>query len=205
MRKLYLAIIETLVMAAILVLATAYPVLADAGEARHEVKEVDGYKVKLTFVEGDVQVGHNDLNIKITDPQSQPVTDARVTLVTELYKKITSDTPSGGHGGMNMGSPSTTASPQETPSKTVNTALVAGEHAGEYEGEVDLSQSGHWMISAVFYVQEQEKRVEYLVDLKEVGPNWYVLSVFFGVIGAIITTGAITKRKTKTVMPEAVR
>ncbi len=192
-------------MAAVLVLAIAYPVLADVGEARHEVKEVDGYRVKLTFVEGDVQVGHNKLNIKVTDPQSAPVTDARVTLITELYKESNAGAPSSGHGAMNMGSTANSTIPTQTATKTQKAALMAGEHAGEYEGEVDLGHAGHWMITAIVGLERHEKSVEFLVDLKEVGPNWYILSVFFGVIGAIITTGAITKRRLRIALPEKVR
>jgi hypothetical protein len=201
-----LKIISILILSIILLLSSASPVQADAGEARHEEKEVDGYKVKLTFVEGDVQIGHNELNIQINDPQGQLVTNAGVTIIAELYNEIPTGVTSTGNSGMNMGSDENGTSPPEKPMMTVKADLVAGTNAGEYEGEVELEETGHWMITAVVRLQQQEKSVEFVVDLQKSGPNWYVLSGFFGVIVVIIVVGVLKKRKSKNVpMPEEVR
>jgi len=201
-----LRVISILILSLILILSIANPVLADAGEARHEEQKVDGYDVKLTFVEGDVQMGHNEISIQINDPQGQPVTNASVTVIAELYGESPTDTTSTGNGGMNMGSAENSASPAEKPIETTKVKLKAGPTAGEYEGEVDLSQAGHWMITAVIKLQQMEKSVEFEVELKKSGPNWYVLSGFFGIIVAFIVGGVLTKRKTNSVpVAEAAR
>ncbi len=195
MRKSYLTIIKILLLSLILVLSIANPVLADADEARHEEKVVDGYTVKLTFVEGDVQMGHNEINIRINDPQGQPVTNAMVTVIAELYEESPTDTNSAGNGGMNMSSAQNSSSPSVKPIETVKAELEAGLNTGEYKGEVDLSQAGHWMITALFKLQQQEKSVEFEIVLQKSGPNWYVLSGFFVLIAAFIVGGILTKRK----------
>jgi hypothetical protein len=188
-----LRIISILILSMILLLSSASQVLADTGEARHEEKEVDGYKVKLTFVEGDVQMGHNKLNIQINDPQGQLVTNAGVTIIAELYKEIPTDATSTVNDGMNMGSAKDSTSPPEKPIKTVKADLMVGTNTGEYEGEVELEESGHWMITAVVRLQQQEKSIEFVVDLQKSGPNWYVLSGFFGLIVAFIVVGVLKK------------
>ncbi len=199
-------IISILILSMILLLSSASQVLADAGEARHEEKEVDGYKVKLTFVEGDVQLGHNKLNIQINDPQGQLVTNALVSVIAELYEEIPTGATSTGNSGMNMDSDETGTSPPGKPIKTVKADLMAGTNTGEYEGEVELEETGHWMITAIFRLQQQEKSVEFEVDLQKSGPNWYVLSGFFGLIVAFIVIGVLTKRKSTNVpVPEEVR
>lgn len=192
-------VISILILSLTLILLIANPVLADAGEARHEEKEVDGYKVKLTFVEGDVQIGHNEINIQVNDPQGQLVTNASVTVIAELYEESPTDTTGAGNGGMDMGGAQNSAGPAEKPIETTKVELKAGPTAGEFEGEVDLSEAGHWMITAVIKLEQMEKSVEFEVELKKSGPNWYVLSGFFGLILAFVIGGLITKRKSNSV------
>lgn len=197
-------IISILLLSLILMLSIASPVLADAGEARYEEKKVDGYNVKLAFVAGDVQIGHNEIHIQIDDPQGQPVTGALVTIIAELYEEVQTGTTAG-NGGMNMGGAQDSSSPAETPVEIVKVDLKAGTEAGEYKGEVDLSQAGHWMVTSVFTLEQQERSVEFEIELKKSGPNWYVLLGFFGVIAAFIIAGLLTKRKKMNVpAPEGV-
>lgn len=207
MRKSFSKLVKVLILPLVLALSITNPVLADAGEVPHEEKTVDGYKVELSFAEGEVQFGHNKLHVKISDPQGQLVTNAVVTVIAELYEEVPAGATSAGGGGMNMGSPDNGTGDAPKPIKTVKEELTAGTDAGEYEGEVDLSQSGHWMITTVFKTQQQEKSVEFEIEVQKGGPNWYVLSGFFGVILAFIVGGIITaKRKSaKALAAEEVR
>ncbi len=195
MRKSYFRIIKILVLSLILVLSFANPVLADAGEARHEVKEVDGYKVKLTFVEGDVQLGHNKLNIESKDTQGQVVGDATVTVIAELYRETSENSAK----DMDKHSSGKTSAQKDTsieaPIRTVKAEMKAGQKIGEYEGAVDLEEAGHWMIKVVFLIQSQEKVAEFVVDVHGAPNSWVILGSFLGIIVGIITVAAITRKK----------
>ncbi len=195
MRKSYFRLINILALSLILVLSIANPVLADAGEASREVKDVDGYKVKLTFVEGDVQLGHNKLNIEIKDTQGQVVGDATVTVIAELYRETSENSAK----DMDKHSSAKTSAQKgtsiEAPIRTVKAAMKAVQKIGEYEGEVELEETGHWMIKVVFLIQSQEKVAEFVADVHGAPNGWVILSSFLGINVGIISVAAITRRK----------
>jgi len=195
MRKSYFRIINILALSLILVLSIAHPVLADADEARHEVKEVDGYKLKLTFVEGDVQLGHNKLNIEIKDTQAQVVGNTTVTVIAELYRETSENSAK----DMDKHSSGKTSAQQdtsiETPIRTVKAEMEAGQKIGEYEGEVELEEAGHWMIKVVFLIQSQERVAEFQVDVHGAPNGWVILWPSWGINAGIISAAAITRRK----------
>ena len=196
-------LMSILILSMILLLLSAGTVLA-AGEheeaVAYGIKEVDGYQVALTFAEGAVKTGHNQIHIQVTDPQGQSVTNASVSIVAELY-----DAPAEtGHEGMDMTGANHSMESMGKPVQTVKVTLTAGA-AGEYEGEVELSKAGSWMLNVIIGLQPQIKSVMFPVELGKSGPNWYVLSVFFGLIVAIIVVGGLTKRKStnNVSLPEA--
>ena len=61
--------------------------------------------------------------------------------------------------------------------------------------QVDLEEAGHWMITVVSTVNQQERSVEFTQEVSKSGPNWVVLSGFFGAMLAIIVVAAITRKK----------
>lgn len=187
-------IISILILSMILLLSSAGTVLAveehEEAATGFIEKEIDGYKVKLTFAEGDAKIGHNQLHIQITNPQGQTVTDASVSIIAELYA-APADT---GHEGMDMTGANHSMDSMGKPVQTVRVNLTAGA-AGEYEGEVELSKAGYWMLNVVIGLQPQMKSVMFPVELGKSGPNWYVLASFLVLIVAIIVVGGLTKRK----------
>ena len=196
-------LISILILSMVLLLSYTVPAMAAVDHeeaASYGEKDIDGYKVKLTFAEGNPQVGHNQLHIKVTDPQGLAVTNASVSIVAELY-----DAPAEtGHEGMDMPGADHSMESMGKPVQTVKVSLTPGV-AGEYEGEVELNKAGSWMLNVVVGLQPQIKSVMFPVDLVKSGPNWYVLSAFFGLIVAIIVVGGLTKRKStaNVSLPEA--
>ena len=187
--------ISIIIFTVIFLLSSASPVLADGGEARHEVKEVDGYQVTLTFMDGDVQLGHNELSIEIMDPQAQLVADATVTVIAELYPETASNSAM----GMDAQSSEKTSAPPDTsteaPMETVELEMKSGQKQGEYEGELALEEPGKWMIKVVFLIQSQEKVAEFEVDLQPKTNHLGILWGFLGITVGIISVAAITRRK----------
>ncbi len=179
----------------LLLLLSGNNAVADSG-ARFEEKQVDGYKVILSFDAGEAKVGHNKLSIRLSNERGQPVGDASITIIAETYKKAAT-TPSHGAGMdmENMNNTNSIGTPGETPIRTVKVEMKAGHEIGEYEGEVELDEAGHWMIKVNSLVTQQERAVTFSVDVSKKGPNWLVLGGFFGAIVTFVTVAAVTRRK----------
>lgn len=188
--------ISILIFSIVLLLSSASSVLASGGSGSSEVKEVDGYMVELTLVEGDAQIGHNKLSIEIKDAQGEVVDDATVTVVAELYSE-TSNNGTGGMGGMNMGG--TTGTEEDTsaeaPIRTASAEMEAGHNIGEYEGEIELAEAGHWMVKVVFLIQSHERVAEFTVEVAGAPRGWVILGAFLGINIGIITVAVIIGKK----------
>lgn len=184
-------IVSLLVLPLILLLALAGQVSADTGEGRFEIKEVDGYKVKLSFVDGDVQLGPNTLHILILDAQGQPVDGMAVNVVADHYAE------SAGEVEMNMDGMKSTSSPTDsaTPLKTVKAEMKAGTEPGEYAGEVELAESGHWMVKVMFPVQQIQKSADFDFEIGS-GSKSFIIWIFGG-ISALIIIGAVIARQSR--------
>lgn len=193
----------SLIMALSLSIFPAGQVLAEEGheEATNIMeKQVDGYWIKLTFVDGAPKTGNNTVNVQVLDPQGQPVTNAGISIIAELYPNApeTSD-----HAGMNMTDDHDMDS-MGKPVQTTKTNLTRIPYSTDFEAKVDL-KAGYWMLNVVVGLETQMKSAMFPVDLVKTGPNWYVLSSFFGLIAGIIIIGGITKRKaTQAPTPEVV-
>lgn len=200
MAKSNLRVTGIIVLALTLLMSFSNHVVADSG-ARFEEQEVDGYKVKLALPKGGAQIGHNKLNIQLSDAQGQPVGDAEVTVIAELYKEVSEKKPG---GGMDMGSKSdkdkgkdAKKAAREAPIRTAEAEIEAGHEKGEYEGEVKLEETGHWMIKVVSRIEGRNEPLtfEFETEVSQKGPNWFVLSGFLGIIVAVIATAAVTRKK----------
>lgn len=200
MAKSNLRVTGIILLALTLLMSFTNQTAADSG-ARAEEQEVDGYKVSLVLPKGGAQIGHNKLNIQLSDAKGQPVGDAEVTVVAELYKEAGAKKPG---GGMDMGSKNDKSkakvspkAPREAPIRSVEAEIEAGHEKGEYEGEVKLQETGHWMIKVVSRIEGRNEPLtfEFETEVSKRGPNWYVLSGFLGINVAVIAAAAITRKK----------
>lgn len=188
-------IISLLVLSLILFLALAGPVSADTG-GRSEIKDVDGYKVKITFVDGDVKVGNNNIHVVIQDALAQPVNGITVNVVAEHYAESTGSANSSSGGGMNMGGSDTTNSTSvAVPDKTIMAEMKPGMETGSYESAIELAESGHWMIKVSFPVQQGQKTAVFDFDINS-GSKSFIIWIFAG-ISALIIVGAVIARQTR--------
>lgn len=205
MTRPFLTAIKIMLLGFIVLMPFSNRAMADSG-ARFEEKAVDGYRVKLGLASGGAQVGHNKLNIQIIDAKGAPINDTSITVIAEYFKEAVTSTSD--HGmGMGTEGKDTKSTPAEVAIRTVKAVFKAGHEAGEYEGEVELDEAGHWMVKVVF-LQQQEKSAAFEVEVSapKSGPNWFVLMGFAGIIAVLITTAAVTKsRNTKKPVPEEVK
>ncbi len=196
MRKPIFRAIGLLVTGLSLSLLLASNALADGGEPRHEVKAVDGYEIEMTYVAGDLELGHNQLIIQIKNQQGQLVEGARVNVVAERYEEV--KTASSGHGGMDMGGQGSNAAESAAELKlvdTVNAEMKPGPQAGQYEGEIALDHAGHWMITVKALIQGREKTVSFAADVHADTSKQMIIWLFVGVNLGVIAVAGILKPK----------
>jgi len=195
-------------------------VFADEGDGGSE-KEVNGYHVKLVFVE-PVKVGENQFHIQITDAMDMPVTDAEVEVSampaegmdTHTDAEVESEAPSVGEmtsnsgdmDGMDMAAeePATGVMTSNEPAadahgeETLSTILEPTTEAGEYAGELHFEKSGEWMLNVHFTVNGETTEVEFPFEIaRSLGMNYGVLAGFLGINATVLTSAAVLKRKSK--------
>ena len=73
--------------------------------------------------------------------------------------------------------------------------LTAGSIAGEYVGQLNLPESGEWLVTVHFMVEGAEKETAFPVTANRDWGKFAVLSGFLSVNVAIVTAAAITKGK----------
>ncbi len=206
MTRPILTAIKIMLLGFIVLMPFSNRALADSG-ARFEEKAVDGYKVRLGTASGGAQVGHNKLNVQISDAQGAPISNASITVIAEYFKEAA--TSASDHGmGTGTEKKGDQSVPAQVAARTVKVVFKAGHEAGEYEGEVELDEAGHWMVKVVFLQQQQEKSAAFEVEVNasKSGPNWFVLTGFAGIIAVLIAAAAVTKnRNTKKPVPEEVK
>ena len=193
MRKSNFRVINLLVLSLILVLSIVNPVLADGGP-HEEVNKVDGYRVKLIFVEGDVLLGRNKLKIEIKDVFDQAVGNATVTVIAELYPETSENSAKDMNVGMGNASAQKDTSTNAS-IRTVQAEMKAGQIIGEYEGEVNLEETGRWMIQVGFLILSRKRVAEFPMDLYGVPNSWIILGSFLAINVGIIALAASKRRK----------
>lgn len=192
----YFRLISIIALSVAMLFSFANPILADGGP-HEEVSKVDGYRVKLSFTDGAAQVGSNKLKIEIKDVLNQPVSNSKVTVTAELYKAAATSSNSSGHG-MDMGekkSPTPEVTPKETLARTVKTEMMAGSNPGEYDGEMNLEETGHWMIQVEFLILSRERVAEFPIEVYGKPNTLGILGSFLGINVIIITVAAVIRKK----------
>jgi hypothetical protein len=189
-----------LAISLIIFLSIANLALADGGP-HEEVSKVDGYNVKLNFVEGNPQVGQNKLKVEIKDVLDKPVDNSTVTVIAELYKTTAGTSTQGsGHssGGMDMGEKKDTTTEntsEEILVRTVKADLMPGMEIGKYEGEINLEETGHWMVQVKFLILSRERVAEFPIDIYGAPNSLGILAPFLIINVVIIGVAAITRKK----------
>jgi hypothetical protein len=202
MKRLTISILSCFV--ALGLALTAVPAMADegghGGATNLLEQQVDGYWIRLTFVNGPAKVGNNTVNVQVMDPNGQPVTNAGISIIAELY----GNSPQTGEmAGMNMTGADHDMGSVGKPLQTTKVNLTAIPYSTDFEGTLLLSKPGYWMVNVVAGLQPQMKSAMFPLDLVKTGPNWYVVGVLFGLFAAIFFVGGLTKRKaTKLPLPE---
>ncbi len=193
-------------------------VFADGGEGGVE-KEVNGYHVKLIFVE-PIKVGENQFHIQITDSMGMPVTNAEVKVSAmpaegmsehdeneEMAAEVSSTgvmTSNDNMDGMEMAAedPSTGVMQPNEPAaeehgeEVLTVMLEPTLESGEYAGELHFDASGEWMFNVHFTVNGETTEVDFPVEIaRTLGTNYAILTGFFGINATAIIIAATLKRK----------
>ena len=71
--------------------------------------------------------------------------------------------------------------------------MKASMETGEYEGELDLDVTGHWMIKVTFPVRQNEKSADFVEEVKS-GSNLPIVLTFGGINAGIIAVAAIARK-----------
>lgn len=107
----------------------------------------------------------------------------------------------GDHGGSGMNMGTTVKESNHDPAipdqngSPVKVELAGGHNSGEYEGEVETGDAGHWIIKVLFAVGQQEKSVAFTMDINRDVHNWSILYGILGINVAIILIAALTRKK----------
>ncbi|RPI25874.1 MAG: hypothetical protein EHM70_19610 [Chloroflexota bacterium] len=73
-------------------------------------------------------------------------------------------------------------------------ALSAGDHSGEYEGDVNFSTPGNWQVSiSLSTPEEQNESVDFTVAVAQNGSKWFILGGFLASNLIVISTAAFFK------------
>ena len=210
-------LIVLFVIIATLLMSFPKTVFADGGEGGTE-QEVNGYHVKLIFVEPVIKAGENQFHIQITDTMGMPITNAEVEVsampaegMTEHDEnaEMATEAPSTGvmtsnSDGMNMGSEAPAAgvmqpnepAADEHGEEVSKVMLEPTMESGEYAGELHFDASGEWMFNVHFTVNGETTEVEFPIEIsRSLGLNYAVLTGFFGFNIAAVSIAAVLKRK----------
>ena len=202
-------LIAIFLIAVALLLAFPASVLADGGDGGSG-KQVNGYHVKLVFVEA-VKVGKNQFHIQILDAAGMPVPNAEVEVSAMPTEGMVMETeaPAVGmmtsnSGGMDMATevpatgvmkpnkPAADEHSDETQTIMLNPAIESGEYAGEFS----FSTSGEWMLNVHFTVNGETTEVDFPIEIvRSLSLNYAVLAGFFGINAAAVTAAAVLKKR----------
>jgi hypothetical protein len=60
-----------------------------ASESDHDMEKViDGVRIHLSFIDKDIKTGANDVMVTLKDGNTNPIVDAKVTVVAEMDKSM---------------------------------------------------------------------------------------------------------------------
>ncbi len=170
--------IRILALASLALVATM--ALSANEEMKGLVKEVNGYKVELVFMNGAPMVGKNQMMIRLSDSMMAPVDGAMVSATAKM------------DAGMSMGG----SSMSEGKSLTMEMmAGAAGSKKGEYMATVDFPNEGKWVVDASAKVGDASLPASFEVEVAKAGPNMLIVGGFIGIILLVIVVAAINKAR----------
>ena len=185
---------------------------ADGGEKELTVG-ADGYQATLVF-EKPVAIGENQIQLRISDGDGQPVTNA---LVEAAVITVEAEHAQEGHNETEASHTEGPASPDNMhgmegmPGETANhipvnehlemVAFTAGHEAGEYKGVIDVTGHGEWTVRVHIALEDNHLiKLDFPFHLAEAqtsGRN--ILLGFLSINAAILGTAFTLKLKSKPV------
>ena len=164
---------------------------AFAGEDEHAlVKEIDGLKVQLSFMDETVKTGNNDLIVAVTGNDGKPIAGAKVLVTAEMAGDMAGMAGMAGMEGMQ-------GMAGMKPPETLSAEPQTGHGEGQYMTTLKISDIGDWTIKLKITAGGRERAADFVVHAVKAGPNWHVILGFLGVITTIITVAGLNKiRKT---------
>jgi len=213
-KKSHRLLVTLLIISVFLLLAFPATVFADGGAAGSE-KEVNGYRVRLTFAE-PVKPGENHFHIQIADAMNMPVADAEVevsampvegmdemAMATEAPAAgvMTSDNNMDGMG-MATEEPAAGIMQPDQPAadghgeESLTVMLEPTKESGEYAGELHFETSGEWMFNVHFTVNGKTSAVGFPVKIaRSLALNYAILAGFFSFNVAVVAYAAALKKR----------
>lgn len=201
-----------------LIMMLPVSVLASPGDGGQTVS-VGGYLVSLAFAEPP-KTGLNTIHVTVLDEMGMPIRLALVEIralpveetdeheenmghnepdsahtepsqVTESgHGEEAADSGNGdesGHGGEEAAG--------DNAGETVKTVLMPEHDAGEYAGEITFLNTGHWMLTVHFSIDEEIFEADFPVKVTGNSPSGVILAGFASLNAVLIGVAAITRRK----------
>jgi len=143
-------------------------------------KQVNEYKVALSFMSPTVKTGPNEIMVRLRDAQDKPVENVKITLTADMDRGASM----AGHD-MEMRKPIVL---ELTPAHEQN-------KMGDYMGRIDFKDKGKWMIAVAFEAGGKSNQADFEVQVASAGPNWFMIGGFLALIALVILIAGIAKRK----------
>ena len=150
-------------------------------------KQINEYKVVLSFMSPTVKTGPNEIMVRLRDAQDKPVENVKITLTADMDRGASM----AGHG-MEM-------------QKQIVLELQPAhemEKMGDYMARIEFSDKGKWLLHAVFDVGGKNNQVDFEVQVSSAGPNGLLIGGFLALIVLVILIAGIAKRKRNKSIPK---
>ena len=216
--KEHLRKVSVLILIAVLTFANPISVLADEGEAGHELEvEVSGYTVTLSSQNEWVK-GENTVVVTITDDMGMLISDADVEILMAPKVDSHADVDSGSHGASETDThaePAADAHGSESSShdsmsdmdareeensdtmahdeETVSPLAMTESHEhGAYVVETHIESSGEYDVQVFFHVNGEMMQADFTVEVPGMASKTVVLWSFLVInVGLVISAGVL--------------
>jgi hypothetical protein len=180
MKEKWIALVATLLASLMLVSGIAY---ADESKGKSETKAAGPIQVEfITPPEGAV-VGANQIALHLKDTATgQPVVRDSVRVQLSMDG---GDMSHMNHGAVSNQSPLTAD------------LLAARDEPGYYSGKVNFTDAGDWKANVVLDPRNPQGSASFGVHVinKSSGPNWLIIGLFVGIIGAVALVAFVMKSR----------
>jgi uncharacterized integral membrane protein len=143
-------------------------------------KQVNEYKVELSFMSPTIKTGANEIMVRIKDAQDKPIENVKITLTADMDRGASM----AGHG-MEM----------QKPIKLELQPAHEMEKMGDYMARIEFSDKGQWLITVAFDAGAKNNQADFEVQVASAGPNWFLIGGFLALIVLVILIAGIAKRK----------